>query len=89
MTVNGDSMIDACIAHGDMVLMEPIKDSYSLRNGMIVSAMVPGLGTTLKYFIKKGNKIFLEAANPKYDPIELNVDEVVFQGKLLAVWRKV
>ena len=30
LTVNGDSMIDACIADGDMVLMEPINDSYSL-----------------------------------------------------------
>jgi len=89
LTVNGDSMIDACIAHGDMVLMEPIKEPSSLRNGMIVSAMVPGLGTTLKYFIKKGQKIFLEAANPAYEPIELNLDEVVFQGKLLAVWRKI
>ena len=89
LTVNGDSMIDACIADGDMVLMEPIKDSYSLKNGTIVSALVPGLGTTLKYFVKKGNKIYLEAANPSYVPIELNLDEVVFQGKLLAVWRKV
>ncbi len=89
LTVNGDSMIDACIADGDMVLMQPITDSYSLRNGTIVSAMVPGLGTTLKYFFKKGGKIFLEAANSNYDPIELNLDEVVFQGKLLAVWRKV
>tara|TARA_Y100000739_G_C20464869_1_gene398514 strand:- start:97 stop:714 length:618 start_codon:yes stop_codon:yes gene_type:complete len=89
LTVNGDSMIDACIAHGDMVLMEPIKDSYSLRNGTIISAMVPGLGTTLKYFFKKENKIFLEAANPAYEPIELNLEEVVFQGKLLAVWRKI
>ena len=89
LTVNGDSMIDACIADGDMVLMEPINDSYSLKNGTIVSAMVPGLGTTLKYFIKRGNKIFLEAANSSYDPIELNLDEVVFQGRLLAVWRKV
>ena len=89
LTVNGDSMIDACIADGDMVLMEPIKDSYSLRNGTIVSAMVPGLGTTLKYFKKKDNKILLEAANPAYDPIELNLEEVVFQGKLLAVWRKI
>ncbi len=89
LTVNGDSMIDACIADGDMVLMEPITDSYTLRNGMIVSAMVPGLGTTLKYFFKRGGKIFLEAANPSYAPIELNLDEVVFQGKLLAVWRKV
>ncbi len=89
LTVNGDSMIDACIADGDMVLMEPITDSYSLKNGTIVSALVPGLGTTLKYFVKRGNKIFLEAANPNYEPIELNEDNVVFQGKLLAVWRKV
>ena len=89
LTVNGDSMIDACIADGDMVLMEPIKDAYTLRNGTIVSAMVPGLGTTLKYFVKKDNKIFLEAANPAYEPIELNLEEVVFQGKLLAVWRKI
>ena len=89
LTVNGDSMIEACIADGDMVLMEPIKDSYELKNGMIVSAMVPGLGTTLKYFIKKGEKIFLEAANSAYKPIELNLDEVVIQGKLLAVWRKI
>ena len=89
LTVNGDSMIDACIADGDMVLMEPISDAYSLRNGDIVSALVPGLGTTLKYFFKRGSKIFLEAANTSYQPIELNLEEVVFQGKLLAVWRKV
>ena len=56
---------------------------------MIVSALVPGLGTTLKYFFKRNGKIFLEAANPAYEPIELDVEEVVFQGKLLAVWRKV
>ena len=89
LTVNGDSMNDACIADGDMVLMEPINDSFSLRNGDIVSALVPGMGTTLKYFFKRGGKIFLEAANSNYDPIELNLNEVVFQGKLLAVWRKV
>ncbi len=89
LTVNGDSMIDACIADGDMVLMEPINDSFSIRNGDIVSALVPGMGTTLKYFFKRGGKIFLEAANSNYDPIELNLNEVVFQGKLLAVWRKI
>ena len=89
LTVNGDSMIDACIADGDMVLMEPIRDKYAIKNGTIVSAMVPGLGTTLKYFCKRGGKIFLEAANQAYEPIELNLDEVAFQGKLLAVWRKV
>ena len=89
LSVNGDSMIDACIADGDMVLMEPIKDSSSIRNGTIVSAMVPGLGTTLKYFFKRDGKIFLEAANEAYEPIILNLDEVVLQGRLLGVWRKV
>ena len=89
LTVNGDSMKDAYIAHGDMVLMEPINDHYSLRNGTIVSAMVPGLGTTLKYFFKKQGKIFLEAANENYEPIVLDYDQVSIQGKLLGVWRKI
>ena len=89
LTVSGDSMKDAYIADGDMVLMEPVRDLYSLKNGTIISALVPGLGTTLKYFFKRGGKIFLEAANPDYEPIELNLEEVVFQGKLLAVWRKI
>ena len=89
LTVNGDSMIDAFIADGDMVLMEPVKDSDYLRNGTIVSAMVAGSGTTLKYFFKDKGKIRLEAANSNYDPIVLNADAVSIQGKLLAVWRRV
>tara|TARA_Y100000589_G_C27189689_1_gene644249 strand:+ start:1579 stop:2235 length:657 start_codon:yes stop_codon:yes gene_type:complete len=89
LTVNGDSMIDACIADGDMVLMEPVKDSLSLKNGTIVSALVPGLGTTLKYFFKRGNKIYLEAANSSYEPIEVGFEQLVIQGRLLAVWRKI
>ena len=89
LTVNGDSMIDAFIAHGDMVLMEPVENVNSIKNGDIVSAFVPGSGTTLKYFLKKNNKIVLEAANPNYEPIILDYDNVSIQGKLLAVWRKV
>ena len=88
LKVNGDSMIDAFIADGDMVLMEPVKDHYSLRNGDIVSAFVPGLGSTLKYFINKKDKIYLEAANSNYEPIILEKNQLQIQGKLLAVWRK-
>ena len=88
LTVNGDSMKDAFITDGDMVLMEPVFDKNYLKNGTIVSAMVPGTGTTLKYFFKKDNKIVLEAANPNYEPIILDLDEVSIQGSLLAVWRK-
>ena len=81
-------MIDAHIADGDTVLLEPVHSLYQLRNGDIVSAMVPGEGTTLKYFQKKQDKIFLEAANPKYSPIILDQDQLSIQGKLVAVWRK-
>ena len=88
LTVNGDSMRDAFITDGDMVLMEPVFDKNYLKNGTIVSAMVPGSGTTLKYFFKKDNKIVLEAANPNYEPIILDFNEVSIQGRLLAVWRK-
>ena len=89
LTVNGDSMIDACIADGDMVLMEPVNDAISIRNGTIVSAFVPGSGTTLKYYFRKGNIITLEAANNNYDPLKISADNVTIQGKLLAVWRKI
>ncbi len=89
LTVNGDSMVDAYIADGDVVLMEPVMEPSQLRNGTVVSAMVPGSGTTLKHFHRKGSIIRLEAANPSYEPIELSADQVQVQGKLLAVWRQI
>ena len=88
LTVNGDSMIDSFIADGDMVLMEPVNEPARLRNGTIVSAMVPGLGTTLKHFFRNGSLVRLEAANTSYDPIEIDAEQVHIQGKLAAVWRK-
>ena len=88
LTVNGDSMIDSFIADGDTVLMEPVNDPYHVRNGTIVSAMVPGLGTTLKHFFREGSLVRLEAANPSYEPIEIDAEQVIVQGKLTAVWRK-
>ena len=88
LTVNGDSMIDSFIADGDTVLMEPVNDPSRIRNGTIVSAMVPGLGTTLKHFFREGSLVRLEAANPSYEPIEIDAGQVFVQGKLTAVWRK-
>ena len=89
LNVNGDSMVDAHIAHGDVVLMEPIQEPSRIRNGTVVSALVPGSGTTLKYFHRIGSLIKLEAANPAYEPIELEAEQVHLQGKLVAVWRHV
>ncbi|MBM5802690.1 MAG: repressor LexA [Cyanobacteria bacterium K_DeepCast_35m_m2_155] len=89
LTVNGDSMVDAHIADGDVVLMEPVNDPARLRNGTIVSAQVAGSGTTLKHFHRQGGTVTLEAANPAYQPIVLPADQVAVQGKLVAVWRQV
>lgn len=89
LTVNGDSMVNAHIADGDVVLMEPVADPARLRNGTIVSAQVPGSGTTLKYFQRQGSTVTLEPANPAYEPIVLPAEQVSVQGKLVAVWRQV
>ena len=89
LTVNGDSMVDAHIADGDVVLMEPVNDAARLRNGTIVSALVPGSGTTLKYFQRQGATVTLEPANAAYEPIVLPAEQVSVQGKLVAVWRQV
>ena len=89
LTVNGDSMVDAHIADGDVVLMEPVLEPRRLRQGTIVSALVAGSGTTLKHFHLDGSVVRLEAANPAYDPIELPAEQVQVQGKLMAVWRQV
>jgi len=89
LTVNGDSMVDAHIADGDVVLMEPVSDPSRLRDGTIVSALVPGSGTTLKHLYRKGASVTLEAANSAYAPLVLPADQVSVQGKLVAVWRQV
>ena len=89
LTVNGDSMVEAHIANGDVVLMEPVADPARLRNGTIVSALVPGSGTTLKHFHRSGDEVRLEAANPAYAPIVLPAQDVMVQGRLVAVWRQV
>jgi repressor LexA len=88
LTVNGDSMVEAHIADGDMVLMEPVPDPSRLRNGTIVSALVSGSGTTLKHFHRRGDTITLEPANPSYQPMVLPADQVSVQGRLVAVWRQ-
>lgn len=65
LEVDGDSMIDAHIEDGDMVLVE--KSSHA-QDGQIVIAEVDG-EFTMKYFRKKGDKAWLEPANVKYKPI--------------------
>jgi SOS regulatory protein LexA len=77
LKVKGDSMIDAGIREGDLVIAER---SNNARVGDIVIALIDG-GWTMKYLRKKGNSTYLEPANKNYSPIypdeEFNVAAVV------------
>ncbi len=77
LTVSGDSMIDAGIHRGDMVIVDRAKHP---KSGDVVVAEVDQ-GWTLKFFIQKGSNAFLRAANRKYRDIypqeELRVGGVV------------
>lgn len=65
LIVDGDSMIDAHIADGDMVLVEKTNQA---NDGQIVIANVDG-EFTMKYFKKDGNKVWLLPANKNFKPI--------------------
>ncbi|HEY9699357.1 MAG TPA: transcriptional repressor LexA [Trichocoleus sp.] len=87
LRVRGDSMIGALIGDGDVVIMRPVQDPKTLKNGVIVAARVNGDGTTLKYYHRKVNQVTLKPANPNYPTIEATATEVQVQGLLVAVWR--
>lgn len=65
LKVTGDSMLDAGILPGDIVLIEK---GATPKNGDIVIAQVDG-EWTMKYFVRRGKEVTLEAANKKYAPI--------------------
>lgn len=65
LTVDGDSMIEAHIADGDMVLVEKTNQA---KDGQIVIANVDG-EFTMKYFKKDGDKVYLLPANKDFKPI--------------------
>ena len=83
LKVNGNSMIDAGILPGDMLLVERGADP---RDGDIVIAQVDR-AWTMKYFRKRGAAVFLEAANKDYQPIHPQ-EELKIAAVVRAVIRK-
>jgi len=77
LKVQGDSMIDAGICAGDLVI---VQRNLTPRDGDIVIAEVDD-GWTMKYYRKTGQQVYLEPANKKYRPIyptqELKIAAVV------------
>lgn len=84
LEVRGDSMIDAGINDGDIVV---IRESGTADNGDIVVALVEGHEATLKYYRRKGGSIELEAANPAYPTRVYPEDMVQVQGRLVGLIR--
>lgn len=82
LQVSGDSMEDAGIREGDMVVFERTSD---VKPGDIVVALTED-GYTLKYLRKRGKSFYLEAANNKYPDIHPREGEIV--GKVTSTFRK-
>lgn len=84
LEVKGDSMIEAGINDGDIVV---IREADTADNGDIVVALVEGQEATLKYYQRQGGMIALEAANPVYETRRYREDQVQVQGRLVGLIR--
>lgn len=84
LEVRGDSMVDAGINDGDIVV---IREDDTADNGDIVVALVEDHEATLKRFRRRGTTIALEAANPAYETRMFRDDQVKVQGKLVGLIR--
>ncbi|MGQ4599737.1 transcriptional repressor LexA [Nocardia sp. R6R-6] len=83
LRVRGDSMIDAAICDGDIVVIRKQHDAHS---GEIVAAMIDG-EATVKVYRRRNGHVYLEPRNPVYEAI--NGDAAVVLGKVVSVMRRV
>jgi len=84
LRVVGDSMVDAGILDGDLIVVHPQDDA---ENGEVVVALVGDEATT-KRFYRQGRSIRLQAENENYEPIVLDEAEVGVVGKVVGVLRR-
>ncbi|HNK62810.1 MAG TPA: transcriptional repressor LexA [Anaerolineales bacterium] len=88
LQVQGDSMIDAMVNDGDIVILRPAQEA---RNGEMVAVWLNDRNeTTLKYFYKEKEGYRLQPANPSFKPIMIKKSEALdIKGKVVMVIRKV
>jgi len=86
LQVQGNSMIDALINDGDIVIM---KHQEEAMNGDLVAVWLKDKGeTTLKRFYLEGTRVRLQPENPTMEPIYVHPANVQIQGKVLLVIRQ-
>ena len=83
LRVRGDSMVDAAICDGDIVVVRQQSEAW---NGDIVAAMIDD-EATVKVFQRRHGRVLLEPRNPAYQPIP--GDDAVVLGKVVSVLRRV
>ena len=87
LRVKGQSMIDAFIDDGDIVLMQP---ANTVNNGDMVAAWIKDKQeVTLKKLYREDDTIRLQPANSQMEPIYADADNVEVQGKVIGVIRKI
>ena len=85
LRVKGNSMIDALVNDGDMVIMEA---ASTARDGEMVAAWLKReQEATLKKFYREGSRVRLQPANETMQPIYTDADNVEIQGKVIAAIR--
>ncbi|MGD8455275.1 MAG: transcriptional repressor LexA [Anaerolineales bacterium] len=88
LEVEGDSMIDAMVDDGDIVIM---KHTHSANNGEMVAVRLSDENeTTLKYFYRENGQVRLQPANPLMEPIIIEDPTTIeVQGKVVLVIRQI
>ena len=87
LRVKGTSMIDAFVADGDLVLLEPVTNP---ANGDMVAALLTDdEEVTLKRFYLEGGTVRLQPENSAMEPISVSADKVAVQGRVVGVVRTI
>jgi repressor LexA len=87
LRVKGDSMVDAMIREGDVVILR--KQNTATNGEMVAVWLTDRSETTLKYFYREGSRIRLQPAHPHMEPIYVDPRVCQIQGKVLSVIRHI
>jgi repressor LexA len=89
LRVQGESMIDALVNDGDVVIVQ--HQQHANNGDMVAAWLKEEKETTLKYFFWEDGKqmVRLQPANPSFDPIMVHPSNVEIQGKVVAVLRQI
>jgi repressor LexA len=86
LRVKGDSMIDALVNDGDIVVL---KHQLHARDGdMVAVRLLDRDETTLKHFYRENGHVRLQPANPTLRPVYVHPSQVEIQGQVVAIVRQ-